>query len=175
MLDTETMGTGPHAAIVSLGAVFFDERTGELGAEFYRAIHLATAVRRGATMEPGTVMFWLGQSDAARNAIRFSAVDIKDALTDFNAFVTNNCNPNELRVWGNSPRFDCEKLHNALVSCELPVPWKFYNERCYRTIRERNQSVEQDTHDDLHNALSDAKHQANHLIKIRKHHARSHH
>lgn len=31
MLDLETMGNGPRAAIVSIGAVFFDPLTGELG------------------------------------------------------------------------------------------------------------------------------------------------
>ena len=34
MLDLETMGKGPSAAIVTIGAVFFDPMTGELGAEF---------------------------------------------------------------------------------------------------------------------------------------------
>ena len=38
MLDLETMGKGPNAAIVTIGGVFFDPMTGELGAEFDRTL-----------------------------------------------------------------------------------------------------------------------------------------
>lgn len=168
MIDLETMGRRADAAIVSIGAVFFDEHTGQLGREFYRAINLATAVENGGTMDPGTVMFWLGQPDEARNAIRFSTYHIHEALTDFLAFVEQEKATSYLRVWGNSPRFDCEKLDNALRGCGYSAPWKYYNERCYRTIRERAKWVDEDERIGLHNALDDAKHQANHLIKIRR-------
>lgn len=165
MLDVETMGTGPDGALVGIGAVFFDENTG-LGAEFYRAINLATAVMRGGEIDPSTVSWWLGQNDAARNAIRFGTYHIDEALSDFAQFVARNADGNVL-VWGCSPTFDCEKVSRAMKRINLPVPWIYFNERCYRTVRERSKSVPLDVRTGLHNALDDAKFQASHLIKIR--------
>lgn len=47
MLDLETMGSGPRAAIVTIGAVFFDPMTGELGEEFEAAIDLRSSAKYG--------------------------------------------------------------------------------------------------------------------------------
>lgn len=169
MLDVECLGIGADGALLAIGAVFFDENT-DLGAEFYRTINLATAVNRGGTMDASTVMWWLGQDEAARNAVRFNGYHIDEALEDFVTFFKKHGN-GDTRVWGCSPTFDCEKVNSALKRSGLKTPWKYFLERCYRTVRERNQSVEPDVRTGLHNALDDAKFQASHLIKIRKHHA----
>lgn len=168
MLDLETMGRGPTGAIVAIGAVFFDERSGELGPEFYRAVNLATAVRDGGEITPDTVMWWLGQDVEARNAILFNTCDIAEVLGEFSNFIESRVNTAEVRVWGCSPSFDCTKVETAMQRIGMKAPWRYYNERCYRTIRDRNPSVEQDEREGLHNALEDAKYQARHLIKIRK-------
>lgn len=44
MIDIETMGNKPTAPIVAIGAVFFDPQSSELGAEFYVAVNLASAM-----------------------------------------------------------------------------------------------------------------------------------
>ena len=44
MIDLETMGNKPTAPIVAIGAVFFDPKNGELGAEFYVAVNLGSAM-----------------------------------------------------------------------------------------------------------------------------------
>lgn len=165
MIDVETMGLGTDGALIAIGCVFFDERTG-LGAEFYRTVNLATAVQRGGVMDASTVMWWLGQDETARNAVRFNGYHIDEALAEFVAFFKKHGSP-DTRVWGCSPTFDCEKVNSALKRSGLPVPWKYFNERCYRTVRERNKSVPLDERTGLHNALDDAKFQASHLIKIR--------
>ncbi len=172
MIDLETMGREPDAAIVAIGAVFFDEHTGQIGDTFYRTVHLATAVNLGFKIEASTVLFWLGQSQEARNAILFNAVHVRDAIQDFVEFVwEKGPKMGDLRVWGNSPAFDCIKLAAHIEACGHDVPWFYWAERCYRTIRDRNRVVTEDERLDLHNALSDAVHQAKHLIKIRQHHA----
>jgi len=48
MLDLETMGQGPDAAIVAIGAVAFDPVTHWLGDPFYRLVDLESAVVTGA-------------------------------------------------------------------------------------------------------------------------------
>ncbi len=46
MIDLESMGKKPNAPIVSIGAVFFDPQSGELGQEFYTAVNLESARSR---------------------------------------------------------------------------------------------------------------------------------
>ena len=171
MMDTESMGTNPDAALVALGATFFDEHTGQIGDRFYRSIHLATSVNAGFKIEPAAVLFWLGQPDAARNAILFNALPMRDVMQEFSEWVLARCPQDQVLVWGCSPAFDCIKVEAHCKAVDVQVPWRYYNERCYRTIRERNRVVEEDERVGLHNAADDAIHQARHLIKIRAYHA----
>lgn len=166
MLDCETMGTGPDGALVSIGAVFFDEATGQMGDEFYRVVNLATAVAEGGQIDASTVMWWMAQDDAARQAIRFNNVHIREALQDFIDWCGRRASEADLVVWGCSPTFDCLKVERAIKRLGLRMPWRYYNERCYRTVRERAPSVELDEREGHHNALEDAKYQARHLLKI---------
>ncbi|MBJ5080118.1 3'-5' exoribonuclease, partial [Salmonella enterica subsp. enterica serovar Corvallis] len=48
MIDLETMGKKPNAPVVSIGAVFFDPQSGEIGPEFYTAVSLESAMEQGA-------------------------------------------------------------------------------------------------------------------------------
>ncbi|EKD7851355.1 3'-5' exoribonuclease, partial [Escherichia coli] len=43
MIDLETMGKNPDAPIISIGAIFFDPQTGDMGPEFSKTIDLDTA------------------------------------------------------------------------------------------------------------------------------------
>ncbi|MFA5379904.1 MAG: 3'-5' exoribonuclease, partial [Dehalococcoidia bacterium] len=42
-LDLETMGNGPDAAIIAIGAVEFSLETGLLGQEFYEVVDLESS------------------------------------------------------------------------------------------------------------------------------------
>lgn len=65
MIDLETMGNKPTAPIVAIGAVFFDPTSSELGAEFYVAVNLASAMEQGAKPDGDTILWWLKQSAEA--------------------------------------------------------------------------------------------------------------
>lgn len=170
MIDVESMGTKPTAPLMAIGAVFFDENGG-MGDTFYRAIHLATSVNLGFVMEPAAVLFWMAQPDEARNAVLFNVLPVRDVMEEFADWIRQRCSRNDLLVWGNSPAFDCVKVEAHFKALDIETPWLYFNERCYRTIRERNRVVEQDERHGLHNALEDAKFQARHLQKIRAYHA----
>lgn len=171
MLDIESAGVKPDAALMAIGAVFFDENGTALGDTFYRAIHLATSVNLGFRIEPAAMLFWLGQPDEARNAVLFNALPVRDVMEEFSEWIKARCSRNDLLVWGCSPSFDCVKVEAHFKALDIETPWLYFNERCYRTIRERNRVVEQDERHGLHNALEDAKFQARHLQKIRAYHA----
>lgn len=170
MIDTETMGGPPNGALLSIGAVFFDLHTLTMGPEFHRTIHLSTSVRDGGEMHPSTVLWWLGQSDEARNAVRWQGQDIKVVLKDFSDWIAETCPHRDVRPWGNSPHFDMSVVGGAYKRAGLTVPWHWVNERDFRTVHHMYPAIEYNTDDKgggAHNALEDAKFQVNHLFKIK--------
>lgn len=171
MIDLETMGMPPAGAIVGLGACFFDLQTCTIGPTFYRAVNLATAVRDGGTVTPATIMWWMGQSQEARDAVRFNACDIKVALTEFCEFIAEHSDDKSVRPWGNASSFDLTLLTGACSRSSVKVPWHYTNERCFRTVRSMYPDVVYNPDDKgkgAHNALEDAVFQAEHLFKIKK-------
>ena len=55
MLDLETMGKGPDAAIVAIGACTFDIAAGKIGTTYYNRVDLASAVSAGGVIDASTV------------------------------------------------------------------------------------------------------------------------
>lgn len=170
MIDLESMGLPPTGAVVSIGAVFFDLHTQSLGPEYHATIHLGSAMADGGTVDPGTIMFWLGQPDAARNAIRYQTRHVRVVLDEFADWIAQTCRHEDVRPWGNGASFDLTLLGGAYKRAGRKAPWHFTNERCFRTVRNMHPQVVYDPGekgDGAHNALVDAKFQALHLFKIR--------
>jgi len=126
MIDLETMGNKPNAPIVSIGAVFFDPSTGELGPEFYRVVSLKSAIAGGAVPDPETIIWWMQQSEEARMAI----------CDKLNTFILNNSDIDKVQVWGNGATFDNVILRASYDRELIPCMWKFWNDRDVRTIVE---------------------------------------
>lgn len=169
MLDIESMGTHPDSAIVAIGAVEFDMTTLKLGGTFYQNIHLADSVKHGRNIDPATVLWWMSQTDEARRALMYSAEPMLHVLDKFDAWM-ECCGPrDQVRVWGNGPAFDNAMLASSYRMVGKKPPWKYTNDRCFRTITAMFPSITKDerpgTH---HNALDDAKWQAEHILKIRR-------
>ena len=169
MLDLETMGTGPNAAIVAIGAVEFEltKTGGQLGDSFYQCISLESAMSSGGQVDAGTVLWWLKQNDAARAMFAQPAVGAIEALMNFSAWMAKRGEPKNLRVWGNGASFDNVILHSAYRRADLGLPWNSFNDRCYRTVKSMHPAApaiqRTGTH---HNAKDDAINQANHLIAM---------
>lgn len=170
MLDAETMGKAPDGALIQIGAVFFDLHTQTLGPTFLENISLADAVRHGGTLDPSTIIWWLGQPDKARESIRFGGGQIAVVLGRFADWIKETCRHEDVRMWGNSPNFDLAIVGGAYDRLGMTRPWYWTNERDFRTVRHQHPSVEYNTDDkgeDAHNALADAIFQAKHLMKIK--------
>ena len=163
MLDLETMGKGPNAAIVAIGAVEMDFETGKLGREFYRVVDLRTSVLDGGVMDADTVMWWLDQSESARAALK-QGEELWKVLHHFAIWLEER--PRSVKVWGNGAEFDNVILSQAYKHVEKETPWKYYNNRCYRTVKNLFPKIELERTGTHHNALDDAKSQADHLLGI---------
>ena len=112
MIDLETMGTNPQAAIVAIGAVEFSLTSGELGREFYKVVDLASSMEAGGIVDPGTVLWWLRQSDEARAMFQAPAHRIHEVLESLSLFMAEFGGP-DVKVWGNGAAFDNVVLAGA--------------------------------------------------------------
>ncbi len=132
MFDLETLGTEPGCIVLSIGAVAFDQKG--LYEEFEVHIDPIDAERHGLVAQASTVMWWLEQSEAARNAIlsgKKAQLDVALTLLD-QAFDWKNVG----NVWCNGAAFDFPILHHMYkVAGRTRGPWHFWNEMDMRTIK----------------------------------------
>ncbi|EOP0599173.1 RecE family exodeoxyribonuclease, partial [Escherichia coli] len=98
MIDLETMGKNPDAPIISIGAIFFDPQTGDMGPEFSKTIDLETA---GGVIDRDTIKWWLKQSREAQSAIMTDEIPLDDALLQLREFIDENSGEFFVQVWGN--------------------------------------------------------------------------
>lgn len=164
MLDLETMGNSPNAAIVAIGAVEFDPATRSLGRRFYRGVSLETSVRGGGQMDASTVMWWLRQSDEARKDICGDGQPLQQVLVEFSTWLATLAE--DVKVWGNGAAFDNVILAQAYRHADLTIPWPHWNDRCYRTMKAMRPDVKMERVGVHHNAINDAESQALHLMAI---------
>ncbi|MEJ9981251.1 3'-5' exonuclease [Escherichia albertii] len=169
MIDLETMGKNPDATIISIGAIFFDPQTGDMGPEFSKAIDLETA---GGIIDRQTIKWWLKQSREAQSAILTDEIPLDDALLQLREFIAENSCEFFVQVWGNGASFDNVILRRSYERQGLPCPWRYCNDRDVRTIVELGNSIGFDVRMAIpfegvpHNALDDARHQAKQVSAI---------
>lgn len=166
MADVESLGAKPGSVILSIGAVKFDRH--KVTEEFVINISPQSCIDAGLKIDVDTVMWWLKQSDDARKTLTDGITFMfKDALTLFTDWlIGTNTFPPEIELWGNGANFDNVLLAAAYDACGLDRPWKFYNDRCYRTLKALHSDVPMARSGTHHNALDDARSQALHLITL---------
>ncbi|WP_273876680.1 3'-5' exonuclease, partial [Serratia marcescens] len=76
----------PSAVILVVAAVFFDPRTGELGAEFEAAVS-SQKDQPGRTISLDTVAWWAKQSDEARKLAFGGTESLKRVLSSLSRFI----------------------------------------------------------------------------------------
>lgn len=161
MLDLETMSVRSNAAIASIGAVKFEVGTGIID-QFYRTVDLRTCKAVGLHIDPETVEWWNKQSKEARQALLKDNVSLNQALDDFTEWFGRSSLP----TWGNGAGFDNVIMENAYQAVGSKRPWRPWEDRCYRTIKNIIQVPADERQGVYHNALDDALHQTRHLLKI---------
>lgn len=166
MIDIETMGTDIGAPILSIGAARFSlDPDTEITDTFHVGIELESAMAIGLKPSASTILWWLGpeRNDARKELAELPKTDIESALFGFSEWVGQDFD--HIKFWGNSAAFDLGLLGRAYDLLRLPKPWHFWNERCYRTVKNVWPMPMQrvGTH---HSAVDDALSQAMHLREI---------
>ncbi|MEO2037995.1 MAG: 3'-5' exonuclease [Martelella sp.] len=163
MVDLETMGTAPGSAIVSIGAVSFDPEKGSIGEEFFRVVNLRSCERAGLTIDPDTVLWWLKQSEAARQQFdQQGAEDLPQVLGWLASWWRRQ---NGRFIWGHGANFDEPLLAWAFRATHVVAPWKYWDARCTRTIFALTGERPDRSRGVHHNALDDARAQAKAVIR----------
>jgi hypothetical protein len=163
MLDLETLGSGPRAAVVQIGACTFDPETGTGDADFppqqrwfFRNIRFRSAMRYGEA-DGDTVAWWLQQNDEARLGLLSDPIDLPAALSAFAEWWATLGKVNGL--WSHAT-FDAVILQSAYDSCTKWCPWRHRQVRDLRTLQSLYWPGKRERDGVHHNALDDAIFQA---------------
>jgi hypothetical protein len=175
MLDLETLGKKLMAPILQVGAACAIESEDGTWAltpfHFERTISLDHAMQQ-RTPDASTLLWWMDQNEEARSKVLVEqGKSVEFVLTSFSNFVAQSkeaIDASEVYVWGNGASSDNAWLIGLYEQHGVPVPWEYWGNMCYRTIKNFNRHVprpEIPAHL-KHTALADARSQLVHLIAI---------
>lgn len=178
MTDTETLDTGPNAAVISIGIAAFDQDQGIIASEGW-AIN---PIDWHGDVNPQTVVWWSKQNECAREYSFNGKTSALQAALGLKQFVaTYGSTDAECEIWANDPDFDVVILRSwwKRVAAQPhgtgigPFPFHYRSPRSCRTMFAEakrlgifyggawaNGSV-------AHNPVDDACNQARAVIQIR--------
>ena len=178
MIDFETLGLDDNCVVLSIGAVAFDRDSFDLGEPFYATFvpFLDEQVGAGRTINPNTVMWWLQQSDEARQGLQDASGvdmfrDIGSLLSEFHRLFIDGTPVPAQRIWAKDPDFDVAILKSLWRSFppiyNHPFPFKHNAGRSVRTIEDIGAGVSRAPFEGTpHNALDDAIAQAKRVQEV---------
>lgn len=141
MADIETIGVKPGSVIASIGLVRFKPDLGRvqsadelLNQSLKVGIDLEDSLTQGFSVDGDTLKWWLRQSDAARKSTFEAGSELigpclQKVLKFFKAGD---------KIWGNGANFDTVLMEAYFDWSKSFYPWKFYNVRCFRTLKTMN-------------------------------------
>lgn len=160
MLDIETLGTGPHAVILSIAAVwFYPDGSNEESLYFYRKLHIDAQLGAGRYVTDSTFRWWMRQADEVR--VEFFNADAalapKQVLGDFKRALDSQ----EFEgIWGNGADFDNANILSLAEDFGFEPLWPYWKNRCFRTftsLHDPGRKLRPQSND--HNALNDCRNQ----------------
>lgn len=171
MIDIETMGITPGSIIASIGAFAFNT-VNTHSAVFYKCVDIRDAQQHGLTFDAGTVVWWINQSEKAREAISspYTSPLIK-SLTDLSDFIKNFIDLEfKGNIWAKPTTFDIVLLEAAYRKIGLPIPWHYRDIRDVRTYCEAAGVWDEGFpfEGTEHNALDDAINQSKYVITAKR-------
>lgn len=159
-VDIETLGTRPGSIVLSVAAVPFDLERGLARDVLYRRISVMDSMVNGLVADRDTLNWWASQPREAWDCLaEVKEHRLREVFEELAAFVGHFCAP-KCRVWMKGPSFDGVLLQEAALRARTGLPWKYWQERCVRTICDDIAEPERPADNVKHDALSDAMHQA---------------
>lgn len=169
MIDLETCGIRAGCTVLSIGASSFNQVH-----SFYNKIDPISSKERGLIEDPSTMQWWDRQKPEARIEAFSGTRTVEQALGEFSDWLRGIGKKEDIFVWGNGADFDLPILAAVYAKVGMDLPWAPFNGRCYRTLKNLYKDVKAPIFEGMkHNALYDARYQAQHAYMILKKHFRT--
>lgn len=136
MIDLETLDTAPTALVLSAGWAWFD-RNGIHSSSSMRFDHYLQHNGQDRTVSLDTIRWWHKQTTPMPESKHSFDVRMLNRELQRTHPYYGTEHPVDLSthlVWSNSPSFDCVILRSWAERLRHALPWKFYQERDFRTL-----------------------------------------
>lgn len=164
MLDIETMGVEYDAAIIQIGACYFNRYTGEISKVFCENINLKESVAKGFTVNKSTEEWWQQQNQDILNDILTNNKSPEMVADNFANFLGNPYRRG-LSVWSHAT-FDFVLVNNFLKAFGKK-PMNYKSAKDIRTLVDLS-GINLNNYDwgagKTHNALDDCKFQVQYCV-----------
>lgn len=131
MIDIETLGTTPDAAVIAVGWCDFRRHAvWETGHSREIVIDLQSAMKYGS-IDSDTLFWWLQQDATVREHNFSGTCSTEMALL---RLVKDLTFVDKLTVWAKPPQFDIAALVDKFNKAKRPVPWAHRSVRDLRTL-----------------------------------------
>lgn len=130
MVDIETMGKGPTAAIIQIGALTFCKRTGYIDRKFRADVSLQSSLQHGCHLDQDTVDWWRGRLLHQPNC-----QPLPTALLAFARWYAGYEQWGQAEIWCKGLAFDIPILDHAFKVCGHDSPWHYRTPRDIRTLK----------------------------------------
>jgi len=154
-IDLETLGTGPRAAIIAIGACTFNPQQG-ITSSFEVLVDPKKAT---GERDKATELWWTQQEPLVRERMFSGTATTKEALESLVEYIEKH-KPHFL--WANSPSFDLVILAASMKDWNIEIPWSHRIERDFRTLKSLGNELRMDVNSFLsdnaskHDAREDA-------------------
>lgn len=160
MIDIETTGQNPGCKVLSLGAYGFNRLGNPV--EFYVRFDAAKMDADGLTDEHATMEdFWAKQSREAFEEAFSGKTEPAKGIGEFKHWFISNFSTDykdSFRVWACGLDFDFPILKHFFKNYGYALPWQFWTQYDYRTIKNIFARIKADECNVAkHTALEDAK------------------
>lgn len=161
MLDLETLDTASTAAILQIGACYFNPMTGEVGRTFEVNVDLELSITEGFTVGGSTVYWWLNQrKEAQQSFLAAPRVSPQKAASDCASFLKEaKC------IWCHTS-FDIPILQNYMRLLHTPYRFNYTKAMDIRTIKNLA-NIDLGDYDSVgtaHTALDDCRFQIHYVV-----------
>ena len=163
MIDLESLGTTPNSVILSGAFVYFDRLTGEVGDTIYEKFLVDKGLNEERYRCADTLEWWDKQDQDIYAEAKSGTVCLGHFLT---TTLPDFYKP-KTKVWGNGATFDVAMLEDAIRQAGGTIPWKFWDIRDVRTVKDLAEGLVAPTKcKQAHNPVADCENQIKYVCKM---------
>ena len=141
MVDIETLGVCAGCAILSVAAVFFNDKTGATGPAFKQNIDMQSCFSLNLRAEKETMKWWEQQDIEVYRSLTIDAKPITEVLSNLAWFI-KQYSGDKIEFWSNGG-FDFNIRQYAFIKTGIVIPWEYNAVRDVRTIVSLNKQIKE--------------------------------